>query len=151
MFHVYKHTCPNGKVYIGMTCGNPETRWNNGFGYAGNARFFADIVKYGWEHIEHTILHSVPAQTYAQYLEAQEIAHYQSDNPMYGYNKTHAGYQNPNHVKPVRQYDLNGTLVGEYSSIKEACDLTGANQGSVCSACKGRRKTANGFIWKYAR
>lgn len=151
MFHVYKHTCPNGKVYIGMTCGNPETRWKNGLGYTQHSRFFADIVKYGWEHIEHTILHSVPAHTDAQMLEAQEIAHYHSDDPLRGYNNRHAGYLYPNSPKAVLQYDLDGNLVEEYSSIKEACDVTGANNGSVCSACKGRRKTANGFVWKYAR
>lgn len=151
MYHVYKHTCPNGKVYIGMTCGDPKSRWKNGFGYAKQARFFADIVKYGWLHIDHSILHSVPAQAVAQRLEAQEIAHYHSDDPVHGYNKVHAGYLNPNRLKAVCQYDLDGTLLGEYSSIKEACDVTGANQGSVCAACKGNRKTANGFIWKYAR
>jgi len=27
---VYKHTSPNGKMYIGMTGQNPEKRWGKG-------------------------------------------------------------------------------------------------------------------------
>ena len=33
-FIVYKHTCPNGKVYIGITCQKPQNRWGkDGNGY----------------------------------------------------------------------------------------------------------------------
>lgn len=30
-YSVYKHTFPNGKVYIGMTGQEPEKRWANGW------------------------------------------------------------------------------------------------------------------------
>lgn len=33
MYSVYKHTCPNNKVYIGITSRKPEKRWKNGYGY----------------------------------------------------------------------------------------------------------------------
>jgi hypothetical protein len=46
-YKVYKHICPNGKIYIGMVKGNPEGRWLNGFGYRYNNEFFYDIVQYG--------------------------------------------------------------------------------------------------------
>ena len=42
---VYKHTCPNGKVYIGVTSQNPLRSWNNGNGYRGNEHFYRAIVK----------------------------------------------------------------------------------------------------------
>ena len=51
MYVVYKHTCPNGKVYIGMTGLSCDERWQNGFGYSQNQAFFHDIVKYGWDNI----------------------------------------------------------------------------------------------------
>lgn len=38
---VYKHTnLVNGKVYIGITSGNPQHRWNGGRGYKGAAQIF---------------------------------------------------------------------------------------------------------------
>ena len=57
MFCVYKHTCPNGKVYIGITCQKPEQRWRHGKGYKRNALFFRAINKYEWENIKHEILY----------------------------------------------------------------------------------------------
>lgn len=33
LFCVYKHTAPNGKVYIGITSQKPIYRWNSGEAY----------------------------------------------------------------------------------------------------------------------
>jgi len=46
---VYKHTAPNGKIYIGVTSQKANQRWKNGFGYRPNKHFFSDIVKYRLE------------------------------------------------------------------------------------------------------
>ena len=48
---------------------------------------------------------------------------------------------------PVLQYDINGNFLREFSSIKEAKLYSGSN--TICLCCKGKRKTAAGFIWKY--
>ena len=56
MYCVYKHTVPNGKVYIGITKLNPLERWKNGHGYKDNTKFFNDIILYGWLNIKHEIL-----------------------------------------------------------------------------------------------
>ena len=55
---VYKHTSPNGKVYIGITSQNPIARWRNGKGYSNNTHFKNAIDKYGWDNFKHEILHS---------------------------------------------------------------------------------------------
>lgn len=52
---VYKHTFPNGKSYIGITCKDPKDRWRNGEGYKGQ-RVYRAIKKYGWNNIKHEIL-----------------------------------------------------------------------------------------------
>ena len=57
-YSVYKHTSPNGKVYIGITSRKPEQRWSNGYGYVKNKHFTHAINKYGWENIKHEILFS---------------------------------------------------------------------------------------------
>lgn len=49
--------------------------------------------------------------------------------------------------KPVLQFNKDMVFITEYSSIKEATLATG--NGNIIGCCKGKRKTANGFIWKY--
>ena len=52
---------------------------------------------------------------------------------------------------PVLQYSKSGEFIAEYPSIKEAEKQTGCNQGSICECCKGNRKSAGGFIWRYKK
>lgn len=149
MYSVYKHTCPNGKVYIGITSLSPEDRWNKGRGYSNNYHFFNAIIKYGWDNIEHTILHSGLAQCHAQSIEAQLIAQYHSDCPQYGYNKTVGGEVSVIKHKAIAQYTKDGVLVNTYKSLKDACSQNGFNNGSISNVCNGKRKSAHGYLWKY--
>ena len=75
---VYKHTSPSGKVYIGITHhANPEKRWgNNGNLYGKDTVFYKAILKYGWDNIEHEILHSNCSEEEAKSLEVSLIAYY---------------------------------------------------------------------------
>lgn len=54
MWKVYKRTCPNGRVYIGVTSRTLEERM--GAGYQNNREFALDIIKYGKENIISEIL-----------------------------------------------------------------------------------------------
>ena len=54
MWKVYKRTCPNGKVYIGITSKTLEERMGNG--YQNNREFALDIIKFGKESIISEIL-----------------------------------------------------------------------------------------------
>ena len=49
----------------------------------------------------------------------------------------------------VFQFDLDLNYIANYSSIKEAVEKVGVNQGSVSSCCRGKKSTASGFIWRY--
>lgn len=86
-YFVYKHTCPNNKVYIGVTCSEEaEYRWISGWGYRKNKKFYDDIQKFGWDNIQHEILYAnLPPQEAAQ-KEKELIAFYNSNNFEYGYN-----------------------------------------------------------------
>lgn len=90
-FIVYKHTCPNGKVYIGITSQNPIKRWDRGIGYINNKHFYRAIQRYGWNSIKHEILYSELSEQEAKDVEIQLIRDYNSTNPIYGYNKTKGG------------------------------------------------------------
>lgn len=43
-----------------------------------------------------------------------------------------------------------GVIVSEYKSINEAERQTGIDSSSISAVCKGKRKTAGGFKWRYA-
>jgi predicted GIY-YIG superfamily endonuclease len=87
MTYVYMHLFPNGKVYIGIA-DDPEERWGNGMGYENNRAMFADIVRYGWQNIKHTILTECPTREDALRTERGYILLYDSENPEKGYNQT---------------------------------------------------------------
>ena len=57
-YKIYQHTnLINGKIYIGITCQKPESRWGvQGSGYNKQPKFYKDILKYGWDNFSHEIL-----------------------------------------------------------------------------------------------
>ena len=60
---------------------------------------------------------------------------------------------NPNklndNVRKVRQYDLSGNFIKEYSSIIETTNY-GFNDSNVQSCCVGKCKSHSGYIWRYS-
>ena len=83
---VYKHTSPNGKVYIGITHGNPLNRWKGGWGYETQAYFWRAIVKYGWINFKHEILFTNLSKKEAETKESELIKEYNSTDINHGYN-----------------------------------------------------------------
>ena len=91
MYTLYKHTTPNGKVYIGITSRKPEARWEGGNGYKSNIYFYRAITLYGWDNIEHTILAEGLSKREAEELEIATIKEYNATNPDKGYNLREGG------------------------------------------------------------
>lgn len=70
---------------------------------------------------------------------------------------------NPNSIKkrhkisstnanlPVECYDDNNNLIKTFTSITEAAKYYGCTDGNISAVCVGKRKRANGFIWKYKK
>lgn len=85
-YTVYKHTAPNGKVYIGITRVNPIKRWKNGHGYKSNEHFTNAIIKYGWDNIKHEILKTGLNKEEAESEEIRLISYYRSNTREFGYN-----------------------------------------------------------------
>ena len=88
---VYKHTAPNGKVYIGITSQSLTKRWKNGKGYMTCTAFNRAINKYGWDNIKHEVLFDGLDKEVACEIEQELIAKYDSTNPHKGYNLTYGG------------------------------------------------------------
>lgn len=51
--------------------------------------------------------------------------------------------------KKMLQYDLKGNLIKEWNSFKEYVEITGDCNKNIISVCKGKRKTASGYVFKY--
>ncbi len=88
---VYIHTCPNGKVYIGITSKKPELRWKKGKGYLQNNHFQNAILKYGWDNIKHEIIQDNLSKENACELEKYYIGLFQSNKYEFGYNRSTGG------------------------------------------------------------
>ena len=51
--------------------------------------------------------------------------------------------------KPVIQYDLDMNYIASFESAAEAARQTNVNNRGISLVCKGKRKTAGGFIWRF--
>ena len=124
MWTVYKHTSPNGKVYIGITGQKPKYRWNNGNGYIENKHFYSAILKYGWDNIKHDILETGLTKEQACAKEFELIAYYDSNNREKGYNNSKGG---------------ECSALGMHHSIESRRKISEGNKGKHLSA-ETRRK-----------
>ena len=233
-FIVYRHTCPNNKVYIGITCNSPNRRWRKGKGYHHNNHFTNAIKKYGWDNIKHEILYKNLTKEEAEQKEIELITKYNLTDRRKGYNSSIGGglsslghkvskearnkiSQNNKGKTPwnkgvhltekqkdkLRDIANKRNLVGErnpfygfkhtedakkkmskshkgkttwnkgipmkleskekmskhilcvdtgviYYGLSEASRQTGIALSNICNCCKGKRKTAGGYIWRYA-
>lgn len=50
----------------------------------------------------------------------------------------------------TNQYDLEGNFIKNYKSRADAERETGVKSGDIWRVCKGIRKQAGGYIWRYA-
>lgn len=51
--------------------------------------------------------------------------------------------------KTVLQFDKNGKFINEYQSINDASRKTGIDCSTITKVCKGKKKSAGGYVWRY--
>ena len=105
--------------------------------------------------------------TYSSITEAERVANTNNiSNCCNNKNKSSGGYGwvfledvdniNINQFKKnttgrsVCQYNKNNDQINEFESMHEAERETGIGYRQIFKVCKGQRKTAGGYIWKYA-
>lgn len=57
---------------------------------------------------------------------------------------------NKDQMKPVLQFDENGTFVARFAGLTQAARAIGRSAGSLRRCLKGERRTCGGYQWKYA-
>ena len=63
--------------------------------------------------------------------------------------KEHTKKLHKSNCKKIIQLNLSGEIIKVWKSIISIEKELGINKQNICSACKGKRKTAGGFKWKY--
>ena len=72
----------------------------------------------------------------------------QKDNTNYGTRNKRAGEA---FSKKVQMFDKStGELLATFPSTREAARVTGINPSHISECCNGKKKSAGGYIWKYA-
>lgn len=84
---VYRHTFPDGKVYIGKTKEAPEERWGTyGRNYQGQRKVFNAILAFGWNNIKHEVLFNNLSAEEASIKEQELIKLSDADGLVGNYN-----------------------------------------------------------------
>ena len=144
-----------------MTSLEPKRRWDSGWGYKDNLRMWNDIQESDWnKDWEHSIIGQFENKDEALNVEEMFILLFDSTNG--GYNtsaysshsckhseETKRKIRENNPSKAVIQLSKDGKFIAEYPSIREASRQTGCNNSHICECCKGERKSASGYIWRY--
>lgn len=147
-YKVYKHTFPNGKVYIGITQQTLKRRWQKGLGYKKQLFVFNAIKKYGWENVKHEIIFENLSKKDAEQKEKELISLYKSNNRQYGYNIENGG--NVNKVSAETKEKLRKAHTGKTLSEEHKKKLSIAHKGKrlstehiqkIASANKGKKHT----------
>ena len=89
---VYKHTFPNGAVYIGRTNMSPEDRWLNGWGYKNCPLMFNAILRFGWENVRHEIIADNLTEEDACTIESAQITLHSESCTVYNISGISAQY-----------------------------------------------------------
>ena len=149
---VYMHVFPNTKRYIGITSQSCKQRWgSNGNKYKGQLVYNA-IKKYGWDNIEHLILHDNLTEEEAKAKEIELIAKYNTTNDQYGYNIHEGGGDAPRlngSDNPTSRRVICINTGDIFDTVTQAADKYNTYPTTVTKACKGKRKTAGEMTWQY--
>lgn len=73
-----------------------------------------------------------------------------NNNPLTRTHKSEANLNHPDLSKWVIKLNKNNEILHFYPSVCQASRETGLNFSNIAACCRGKRKSAGGFTWKYA-
>jgi len=148
---VYKHTAPNGKVYIGITSQNVDRRWRNGNGYYQNEHFSRAIKIFGWENFQHEIMFEDLKKDEACEKEAMLIKLYKSNNDRFGYNKSKGGEKPAQGIKHSDETKKKMSLahIGHRNTKEHCKKISDSKKGKSngLDGKKGKDSNAAGIVY----
>lgn len=104
LFTIYRHVSPIGRVYVGITSQDVETRWRHGDNYRNFTYFKRAIRKYGWKNFKHEILFTNVEEERAKRLEIELIRHYKGLGISYNLTNGGDGTNGYHHTDEYKQF-----------------------------------------------
>ena len=74
----------------------------------------------------------------------------ESDSTLYEETCNRCRTNGQKNAKPVEQLDAFENVIASFSSAHEAERITGIKNGNISSCCRGSKKSAGGYKWRYA-
>ena len=127
-YTVYRHTAPNGKMYVGITKMRPKRRWDCGRGYKENEYFSHAIAKYGWDNFKHEILLEGLTVDEASLAEKIFIGYWDLTNRNKGYNLESGGVANWEITEETRR-KISEVQIGRKASEETKRKMSEARRG----------------------
>lgn len=104
-----------------------------------NEQEIVQLWKAGLNQTEIADKLSCDRHTIRKYLESNGVSRPDRLDKKYG-----------NAAKPILQINpISGEVINEFESATIAANSTNSNLSGISLVCSGRRKTHNGYIWKY--
>lgn len=154
---IYKITnLRNGKMYIGQSI-DIYNRWlqhYHNINKKNHRTLLSSAMKsYGFNNFQFEIIEECSIEE----LNEKEIYYIQKYNTYYlsensnGYNMTLGGDGQRGLGIQVHQYDMQGNYIESFSTAAEASRITGTDDTGILLCCRGKRNSANGFLWSYEK
>lgn len=148
LLKVYLELHPRVQIWSGIQqrCRNPKNSHYQYYGGRGIQNLFknSDEIKYLWT-IDNAWNLKQPSID-----RIDNDGNYCIENCRFVEIGKNIGYRNTvNSSKPVLQFDLAGNFINEYRNMEYAGKITNQTGANISNCCKGKTKTAKGFIWKF--
>lgn len=141
----------NGKKYIGSTT-NFSRRKATHLRLLNANKHHSKHLQYAWNNSSSVdfafiILEKIDNLENLFEREQYWIDYYKSYNNKYGYNCSKIVNQPEPTKKEIWQFNLDGTKLNKWNSIKEAADFYNLDSSGISKCSRGKYRYYGGFIW----
>lgn len=163
MIGIYKITSPSNKIYIGQSVNIDKRKQSYKGLYSGvlkQPKISNSIIKYKWENHIFEIIEECDVENLDDREQYWKLFYLKLNNMDWNkvlFMNIQDGLAGPkskewkdSRKKKILQYDLEGNFLREWDSANDFSIFKGLSNGTtVTKCCKGKGKSAYGFIWKY--